>query len=78
MSDSPSPREGSDVVTEAEGTSGGEQPGTVFSDEDVQRARADQMKEARKPEDTPDYEEEYEETLGPGSPGMTVDPDGLR
>ncbi len=78
MSDSPSPREGSDVVTEAEGTSSEEQPGTVFSDEDLRRARADQMKEARKPEDTPDYEEEYEETLGPGSPATSVDPDTLR
>lgn len=78
MSDTPSPREGSDVVTEAEGTSSGEQPATVFSDEDLRRARADQRKEAEKPEDTPDYEAEYEETLGPGSPGASVDPDTIR
>ncbi len=69
---------GGGVVKNAKGTSGDEGPATVFSEEDLQRARADERKEAALPEDTPDPQAEHEETLGRGAPGTAVGPDDLR
>ncbi|MFN2555746.1 MAG: hypothetical protein ABR592_02555 [Nitriliruptorales bacterium] len=76
MSDSPSPTESSDVVQNAQGTSSGEAPATIFPDEDRTDGATEQEERDRR-EGTTQRGEDLE-TLGPGSPGMTVDPDGLR